>query len=101
ALTFAWNLFNLRAFPAIKTAYQQVDVARLSESQQRRELLLQVASTYYSGLALRELSQVSRRQALATRAHARDAQARYEAGMVQLSAALRARIDFLNADQEI
>jgi len=99
-LTLAWNLFNLRAFPALKTAYQQVDVARLTETQQRRELLLQVASIYYSGLALRELAQVSQRQSRATRDHAKDAQARYEAGLQQLSAALRARIDFLNADQE-
>jgi outer membrane protein TolC len=101
ALQFAWNLFNLRAYPALRTAYDQVKVAKLTEDQQRAELLLQVASTYYSGLALRELSQVALRQATATRAHAQDAQARYEAGVVQLSAALRARIDYFNADQEI
>jgi outer membrane protein TolC len=77
-----------------------VDVAKLTETQQRRELLLSVASTYYAGVNLRELAKVSIRQATATRAHALDAQARYEAGLVQLSTALRARIDFLNADQE-
>src|SRR5207253_913465 len=58
ALNFAWTLFNFRAFPAIATAYQQVDVARFTEAQQRSELLLSVASTYYSGLALKELAQV-------------------------------------------
>ena len=101
SLNFAWNLFNLRAYPAIKTAYRQIDVAKLTETQQRRELLLSAASVYYSGVTLRELEKVSRRQAQTTLTHAKDAQARYEAGLVQLSAALRARIDYLNADQEV
>ena len=100
SLNFNWNIFNLRALPALQSAYQQIDVAKLTETQQRRELLLSVASTYYSGLALRELAIVAARQARATRDHAVDAQARYEAGLVQLSAALRARIDYLRADQE-
>ena len=101
SLNFAWNLFNLRAFPALSTAYQQIDVARFTETQQRRELLLSVASTYYSGLALRELSNVALRQAKATHDHALEAQARYEAGLVQITAALRARIDYLRADAEV
>ena len=101
SLNFSWTLLNFRAFPALATAYQQVDVTRLDEIQQRRELLLQVSSTYYSGLALHELAQVSLRLAAATHAHALDAQARYEAGLIQLSSALRARIDYLNAHQEV
>ena len=99
-LVFAWNLFNLRAFPALTSAKQLVDVAALTEAQQRRELLLAVASTYYSGVALRELAGVAFQQARATHDHARDALARFEAGLVQRSAALRARIDALRADQE-
>jgi len=101
SLNFNWNIFNLRALPALQTSWKQVDVAKFTMTQQRRELLLSVASIYYSGLALRELEAVARRQAQATRTHAVDAQARYEAGLVQLSAALRARIDYLNADQEV
>jgi len=100
SLNFAWNLFNFRAVPAISSAYDQADVARLTETQQRRELLLSVAATYYSGLALRELAAVALEQAKATRDHAKDAQARYEAGLVQITAALRARIDYLRAQQE-
>jgi outer membrane protein len=100
SLQFAWDVLNFRAFPALATARQQVDVARLTETQQRRELLLGVASTYYSGLALRELALVAARQTRAVRDHAVEAQARYEAGLIQLSSALRARIDFLRADQE-
>jgi outer membrane protein TolC len=100
SLNFAWNLFNFRAVPAISSAYDQADVARLTETQQRRELLLSVAATYYSGLALRELAAVALEQAKATRDHAKDAQARYEAGLVQITAALRARIDYLRAEQE-
>jgi outer membrane protein TolC len=99
-LNFAWALFNLRVLPQLASAKQQVDVASLDESAQRRALLLTVASTYYSGLTLHELAQVSLRLATSTRDHARDAQARFEAGLVQRSAALRARIDYLNADQE-
>jgi outer membrane protein TolC len=99
-ITFNWNIFNYRAVPGIQTAYQQVDVAHMNEVQQRRELLLTVASTYYAGLALHELAGVAARTAKATRDHAVEAQARYEAGLVQLSAALRARIDYLRADQE-
>src|SRR5260370_20068169 len=98
-LAFAWNLFNMRAFPALASARQQVDVAQLTETQQRSELLLSVASTYYSGLSLRELMTVSFAQARATHDHARDALARYEAGLVHRSAALRARIDALPAGQ--
>ena len=60
-----------------------------------------MAATYYSGLALRELATVARRQAQATHDHALEAQARYQAGLVQLTAALRARIDFLRADSEV
>ena len=101
SLNFAWNLLNLRAFPALSSARQQAEVARLGETQARRELLLQVATTYYSGAALRELSLVARRQALTTHEHAREAEARYQAGTIQLSGALRARIDALRADQEV
>jgi outer membrane protein len=100
ALLFSWDVLNFRAFPALATARQQVSVSRLGETQQRRELLLAVASTYYAGLSLRELAQVAGQQAKATRDHALEAQARYEAGLVQLSSALRARIDYLRADQE-
>jgi outer membrane protein TolC len=48
-------LFNGRAFPTIATANQLVDVARLTETEQRVDLLLLVAATYYSGVQLREL----------------------------------------------
>ena len=99
-LQFAWNLLNFRAFPALASARQQVDVSRLTQTQQRRELLLSVAAIYYSGVSLRELAQVALAQARATREHAVEAQARYEAGLIHLSAALRARIDYLRADQE-
>jgi len=100
-LNLAWSLFNLRVLPQLQSAKQQVEVANLNQDAQRRSLLLATASTYYSGLTLRELTQVSLRLAAATRAHARDAQARFEAGLIQRSAALRARIDYLNADQEV
>ena len=100
-LQFAWNLLNLRAFPTLASARQQVQVSRLTETQQRRELLLSVAATYYAGVSLRELARVALSQARATRQHALEAQARYEAGLIQLSAALRARIDYLRADQEV
>jgi len=100
SLQLSWDVLNFRAFPALATAHDQVAVSRLNETQQRRELLLSVASTYYSGLSLRELAQVAARQARATRDHALQAQARYEAWLIQLSSAVRARIDFLRADQE-
>jgi outer membrane protein TolC len=93
-------IFNGRAFPAIATANQLVDVAQLTEAQQRIELLLQVAATYYSGVQLRELFRVAFRQSKTTRDHAIEAQARFEAGQIQRSAALRARIDVLRADEE-
>jgi outer membrane protein TolC len=93
-------LFNGRAFPAIATASQLVDVAQLTEAQQRIELLLQVAATYYSGVQLRELFRVAFRQSKTTRDHAIEAQARFEAGQIHRSAALRARIDVLRADEE-
>jgi len=100
ALAAQIPLFNGRVFPAVATAEQLVDVARLTEAQQRVELLLQVAATYYSGVQLRELFRVAFRQARNTRDHAIEAQARFEAGQIQRSAALRARIDVLRADEE-
>ena len=100
SLNFAWTFFNGRAFPALATAKQQVEVARLTETQQRRELLLQVASVYFSGVGLRELANVAFRQSAVTREHAAQAQARFEAGLIQRTAALRARIDVVRADQE-
>jgi multidrug efflux system outer membrane protein len=100
-LNLAWSLFNLRVLPQLATAKQQVTVAQLNQDAQRRTLLLATASTYYSGLTLRELAQVSLQLTAATREHARVAQARFEAGLIQRSAALRARIDYLNADQEV
>jgi outer membrane protein TolC len=100
ALVLQVPLFNGRAFPAIATANQLVDVARLTEAEQRVELLLQVAATYYSGVQLRELFRVAFRQAQTTRDHAIEAQARFEAGQIQRSAAVRARIDVLRAYEE-
>ena len=100
-VTLAASLFNGRVFPALATARQQVDVARLTAAQVSRELLLNVAASYLTGAGLRQLAIVSLRQAQSTREHARDAAVRYEAGVVQRSAALRARIDALKADEEV
>ena len=101
ALNFQVPVFNGRAFPAIATAWQRVDVARLDETQQRQELLLAVASTYYSGVQLMELAKVAYRTAQNTRDHAIEAQARFEAGQIQRSASVRARVDALRADEEV
>ena len=97
----AWNIFNFRALPALQSAYQQVQVSRLTEVEQRRALLVSAASTYYSGLSLRALARVAVRQAKTTHDHAREADIRYGAGFIPLSAALRARIDALRTDQEV
>ena len=100
SLNLGWTLFNGRAFPAIATARQQVEVSKLTETQQRREILLQVASVYYSGVSLQKLAQVAFRQSKTTREHAAEAQARFQAGLLQRTAALRARIDVIRADEE-
>ena len=99
-LQFAWSFLNFRAFPALATAKQQVDVSRLTETEQRRDLLLTVAGIYYSGVSLRELAKVAVALSRSTRDHALEAQARYQAGLIQLSSALRARIDYLRSNQE-
>jgi outer membrane protein TolC len=101
ALSLQVPVFNGRVFPAAATARQLVEVARLTETQQRQELLLAVASTYYSGVQLLELAKVAYRTAQNTRDHAIDAQARFEAGQIQRSAAVRARVDVLRADEEV
>src|SRR5262249_50559814 len=101
ALTLEVPVFNGRAFPAIATAGQRGDVARLDGTQQRQELLLAVASTYYSGVQLMELAKVAFRTAQNTRDHAIEAQARFEAGQIQRSASVRARVDVLRADEEV
>jgi outer membrane protein TolC len=100
SIVLADTIFNGRVFPALATARQQVDVARLSEKQLRRELLLNVAAAYLTGAGLRQLWQVSLRQSRTTREHAAQSDARYLAGTLQRSAALRARIDVLRADEE-
>lgn len=101
ALALQVPVFNGRVFPAIATARQRVDVARLDEARQRQELLLAVASTYYSGVQLLELARVALRTAENTRDHAIEAQARFEAGQIQRSASVRARVDVLRADEEV
>lgn len=101
ALTLQVPVFNGRVFPAVATARQQVEVARLGEAQQRQELLLAVASAYYSGVQLLELAKVAFRTAENTRDHAIEAQARFEAGQIQRSASVRARVDVLRADEEV
>jgi outer membrane protein TolC len=101
ALSLQISVFNGRVFPAVATAWQRVDVARLDEAQQRQELLLAVASTYYSGVQLLELAKVAFRTAENTRDHAIEAQARFEAGQIQRSASVRARVDVLRADEEV
>ena len=101
ALSLQLPVFNGRVFPAIASAWQRVDVARLDETRQRQELLLAVASTYYSGVQLLELAKVALRTAENTRDHAIEAQARFEAGQIQRSAAVRARVDVLRADEEL
>ncbi len=100
SLNASWNLFNGRAIPAIRSAQQEVEVSRLTESSQRRELLLSVASTYFSGTSLKKLALVAFRQSKTTREHAAQAQARFEAGLIQRSAAVRARVDVVRADEE-
>jgi outer membrane protein TolC len=101
ALNLQIPIFNGRVFPAVATARQVVDVARLTEAQQRQELLLAVGSTYYSGVQLLELAKVAFRTAENTRDHAIEAQARFEAGQIQRSASVRARVDVLRADEEV
>ena len=99
-LTGAITVFNGRAIPAIESAYDQVDVARLTESQTRRELLLNVAALYLTGVYQRQLSAAAFRHAASVRAQALQSEARYEAGVLQRSGAIRARLDVVNADQE-
>ena len=60
-----------------------------------------MASTYYSGVQLMELAKVAYRTAQNTRDHAIEAQARFEAGQIQRSASVRARVDALRADEEV
>jgi len=100
SLNGSWTLFNGRALPAIQSAKQLVEVSRLTESSLRRELLLSVASTYFSGTTLKKLALVAFRQSRTTREHAAQAQARFEAGLIQRSAAVRARVDVVRADEE-
>lgn len=99
-LTGAITIFNGRAFPAIASAYDQVEVAALSESQTRRELLLNVAALYLTGVSQRELATAAFHHAASVRGLALQSQARYEAGVLQRSAAVRARLDVVNADEE-
>ena len=100
SLNASWTLFNGRAIPAIQSAKQLVDVARLNESTQQRALLVSVAQVYFSGATLRQLAAVAFEQAQATRGHASQAMARFEAGLIQRSAAVRARVDVVRADEE-
>jgi outer membrane protein TolC len=99
-LAFNWTLFNGRVFPAKDTAELQIEVAKLSVAQLRRELYLSVAASYLTGVGYREFWVMQLRQSRNTRTHAEQAAARYEAGTLQRSAALRARIDVLRADEE-
>ena len=99
-LTAGVTLFNARAFPALDTAKDQIEVSRLTESQLRRETLLSVASTYFLGAQQKELLGAAFRRSQASREQLRQAQSRYEAGLIQKAAAVRAQLDAVSADQE-
>jgi outer membrane protein TolC len=62
--------------------------------------LLNVAALYLSAVQQRELGFAAFRHAASVRGQALQAQARYEAGILQRSAAIRARLDVVNADEE-
>jgi outer membrane protein TolC len=98
-LTGQINLFNARAFPALDTAKDQIDLSRQGESQTRRELLLDVAATYLTGVQQGELAAAAFRRAKAARDQARQAEARYQAGLLQRASAVRAQLDVINAEQ--
>ena len=99
-VTAGLTLFNARAFPALDNARDQIEVSRLTESQLRRETLLSVTSTFFLGLQQRELLSAAFRRSQASREQLRQAQSRFEAGLIQKAAAVRAQLDAVTADQE-
>jgi outer membrane protein TolC len=99
-LTGQIMLFNARAFPALDTAKDQIEINKLGETQLRRETLLNVAATYLLGLQQKELLSAAFRRSQASRDQLRQAQSRYEAGLLQKAAAVRAQLDAVSADQE-
>ncbi len=99
-LTGQITLFNARAFPALDTAKDQIEINKLNETQLRRETLLSVAATYLLGLQQKELLSAAFRRSQASRDQLRQARSRYEAGLLQKAAAVRAQLDAVSADQE-
>lgn len=100
SLTGQVAIFNARAFPALDTAKDQIEINKLTELQLRRETLLNVAATYLLGLQQKELLSAAFRRSQASRDQLRQAQSRYEAGLLQKAAAVRAQLDAVSADQE-
>ncbi|MBS2025250.1 MAG: TolC family protein [Deltaproteobacteria bacterium] len=97
-LTGTWSVFDYRRYPALDNAKDQQEVARLSETQLRRELLLNVAATYLLATQTKKLADAAYALSDSRRNSARQALARFSAGVLQRAALVRAQLDVVQAD---
>ncbi len=88
-------------WPAIDQAYLSIELAELNVENARREILFGVVQLYYGAEALREAIGVQERLLESNRAHERDAQLKFEQGVVPRVALLRAQIDRARAEQDV
>ncbi len=94
-------LLNPRAYPALLSAYDSVDAARLSEQQARQGLALSVVRAYYAAFTAQRLVGASEHQVEAT-THQRDAvKARVDASTQPLLSLKRAELELLRARQAL
>lgn len=87
--------------PAMQAASLGADAARLNIDHARQELLFAVAQVYFGVVTAKEAWQVQERMLDAQRAHVKDAQVRYDAGVAPKLLLLRAQIDLARAEQDV
>ncbi len=88
-------------WPAIDQAYLSAELAELNVENARREILFGVVQLYYGAEALREAIGVQERLLESNLAHEKDAQLKFQQGVVPRVALLRAQIERARTEQDV
>ncbi|MFT7625586.1 MAG: outer membrane protein TolC, partial [Myxococcota bacterium] len=94
------GIFDGRAWPTFSAAGQQIQLARLRLEDARSLVLVDVAGTYYTALALRQLLNVAKGAVASRQKHLEAAEARLEAGHAVRLDVERARAAVHRADRD-
>ncbi|RMG15801.1 MAG: TolC family protein [Deltaproteobacteria bacterium] len=100
-VSVAIPLFNGRAIPLLKNAYEAVDLSRAVLAQQQASLLYATLRTYYGAVAAQALVASARRQLDAAQAHRRTVARQVELKTATRIALQRADLEVVRGEQQL